>query len=1372
MPHRSSDKTIKVNLFSGLGLTLAVSFLMFALIPMTIISWISYQTSLTILNAETEIALKTVATLKTREIRTYFNGMLNDLRYHADLESSTRLFEELINFYRQSDKSLKNFVGSYRWTLLVDEFASDIIKFRRAYNYYDIFLISKQGDILYTVSKESDLGTNLLTGQLRSSKFAAACRYSLKTGKLAFSDYEKYSHSGGKVFGFLTYPVMNDEGNRIGIMAFQFPIGPINKIMQAENELGQSAETYLVGPDLTLRSNSILAPEKDLIQEKIATIQTKLMKQHLHEKNKINIIKHKANIYPGPHGRLVMGILQYLQIQNVNFAVIAEIEEKEAFANVDGLRRTMLAMAGLTCFLTVFFAMILVRRIIRPLVSLSEGAKNVEHGNFNQLIEINSKNEIGNLADSFNAMIDSLKKNKEENTLQNWFKTGQMELGDNMAGISDLPQLSRRIITFLAKYVKADIGAIYIIDKDKGDRLNLLGSYAFTTRKHIANEIGFGEGLIGQAALEKQRILLTEVPADYCVVQSGLGEMTPRCIVVKPLIYNEKIYGVIELGSIQTFSETALDFLDLVSDNIAVAIQTILVHLRVGDLLNETQIQAMELGVQQEELRQANESLEQQTTSLKESEAKLQAQQEELRQTNNSLLTQSAELEEQTAQLEIQKSEIQNKNIELENTRTALEKKAHDLEIAGKYKSEFLANMSHELRTPLNSILLLSKHLADNRDGNMTEKQRECAATVHTSGNELLSLINEVLDLSKVEAGQMSLEIENTSIKDITKIMERTFRPLAEENSIVFEISIAEELPENIRTDPQRLSQILKNLLANAFKFTNKGIVSLEVCRPAQEVIDLSDNSGITDKSIAFKVKDTGPGISKDKQDIIFQAFKQADGSTSRNYGGTGLGLSISLEFAKLLEGEIKLSSKEGEGSVFTLYINEILEGDQNNSLVDSGDSAEPVKIVRPTATSPESDVFHRIDTNHPIEDDEYISDDRKTVTPESRSILIIEDDPEFAQIIRDVARERNFKALVAESGETGLFMADFYIPNGIIMDMGLPGINGKDVISRLKNNLSTRHIPIHIISASDRTREPMQLGAVGYTTKPVSMETLDSAFRRIEQVLSKEIKEVLLVEDEKITQKIVKNLIESEKVQVTIASTGKETRDLINEKDYDCIILDLGLPDISGIEFLTELKNRDNFHTPVIVHTDENLAPEERAILDHLAESILLKDTKFKEKILDGTTLFLHRIEAHLPEEKRKMIRRIHDREAILENKKILVVDDDMRNVFALINILEGEGLKPIVAKNGLESLAILNSNPDTDLVLMDIMMPEMDGYTAMKEIRKLESKLRHVPIIALTAKAMKGDRGKCIRAGASDYLAKPVDEDKLLSMLRVWLY
>lgn len=962
-------------------------------------------------------------------------------------------------------------------------------------------------------------------------------------------------------------------------------------------------------------------------------------------------------------------------------------------------------------------------------------ANEVARGNFD--IEVTKTTRTGILK-ALILMAQALKSGVELKKENDWLKESTANLNICMRGIQNLPDLSREIVTFLTKCLGGNIGALYLADENK--RFKLTGNYAFSRREQFSSEFKIGEGVAGQAVFEKERILLTRVPDDYIEVSSCLGGAAPKCIVVHPFVRDDEVLGVVEIGTLDTFSEKNLKFLDNVSESIAIEINTIQTHTRVGRLLEKSQAQTEALEAHQKELRQANKSLEKQTKALKKSESDLQSQKEELRQTNESLSKQSAELEEQAAQLEEQKSWLDRKN--------------RDLETSGSYKSEFLANMSHELRTPLNSILLLSEHLANNKETNLTPNQLECAKTVHTSGNELLNLINEVLDLAKVESGKMILEIEKVALSDIAGTMKRNFKPVADHQGVIFNIKIADQLPETITTDSQRVSQIIKNLLSNAFKFTEKGSVTLKICRPEMSVSD-----GLNDK-IAFVVEDTGIGIAIEKHETVFQAFKQADGSTSRNFGGTGLGLSISRKLAHLLGGELTLKNRDGQGSVFTLCLPETLIEK------DLPDTRENHDTVTPDGGKKQGT------QQAPADEIIYLNDDRKLLNRESRSILIIEDDPSVARILRDTAREKGFKTLVAESGETGLHLTDCYAPNGIILDMGLPGMDGKAVLARLKENLATRHIPVHIMSASDKTVEPLHMGAVGYLTKPVSMEAVNRAFGKIEHVLSDKIKKILVVEDNTGTQKMLRDLITDSRVEIMIASTGEQAQALIKENDFDCMILDLELPDMSGIELLTRLRNQEDFKTPVIVHTAKDLTREERTKLDKFAGKIVLKDTKAREKLLDDTCLFLHRVEADLPEEKRAMLKMIHDRQSILEGKKILIVDDDMRNVFALINILEDKGMETIVANNGKESLEKISLNPDISLVLMDIMMPEMDGYQAMIAIRGMESKIKNVPIIALTAKAMKGDRGKCIEAGASDYLSKPVDSEKLLSMLRVWLY
>ncbi len=992
-------------------------------------------------------------------------------------------------------------------------------------------------------------------------------------------------------------------------------------------------------------------------------------------------------------------------------------------------------------------------RMIRNLNEVVAQADAVSRGDYTQKVEPLS--EYDELGIALARMASTLREVAAENERESILKTGQAELNDRLRGEIDKETLLTSILSYLATFLRAQVGAFYLADSD--GTFILEASYAYQKRKALSNKFHLGEGLVCQAAKEKEPIIITEVPDDYIYISSGLGSSPPQSILVFPLMYLDEIKGVIELGSTEILSDKDFAFLELVGESIAIAIASSDSRQRMRELLEKTQIQAKELQSQQDELRQTNDVLENQKESLVASEARLQAQQEELRQTNE-------ELQEQTQQLEEQKKSIEETNLELEITKTLIEEKANDLEQTSKYKSEFLANMSHELRTPLNSILLLSNLMSDNKDANLTPKQKEYSTTIHSSGTELLELINDILDLSKVESGKMEIHLETLRLKDFADRMERTFIPQAQSKHLEMFVNIEEDLPSQIRTDRQRFEQIIKNLMSNALKFTKKGSVSLEVKRP-KGIEDLDIVGLSPDTTIAFTVRDTGEGIAREKQYLVFEAFRQADGTTSRRYGGSGLGLAIAKEFTKLLGGVITLESTPGEGSAFTVYLPEKLSKDLASQTTE--------KVQPATRKSPPEHQSQRdIPSQSLTENEVFIPDDRNKITPQDTTILIIEDDPKFAQTLSDLARERDYKVLVAGDGETGLHFADFYNPNAIILDIGLPGMDGWSVMARLKEQSSTRHIPVHFISAFDNTVEAKKMGAIGFITKPVSMAMLDKAFGKIEHLISGNIKELLIVEDDKVQRKAMLELIGNGDVHTTEAATGTEALKLIRTKAFDCLILDLGLPDMSGVDFLSTMKEDDLItELPVIVYTGKDLTGEEQAIINEYAEKIIIKGAKSAEKLLDETTLFLHRVEENLPEEKRKMIRKIHSRESVFKNKTVLVVDDDMRNVYAVTSVLEERGLNIVAAKDGNDGVEVLKNNPDIDLVLMDIMMPEMNGYEAMRAIRS-EERFRKIPIIALTAKAMKGDRKKCIEAGASDYLAKPVETDKLLSMLRVWLY
>ncbi|MHC4320836.1 MAG: response regulator [Planctomycetota bacterium] len=1033
----------------------------------------------------------------------------------------------------------------------------------------------------------------------------------------------------------------------------------------------------------------------------------------------------------------------------------AQLQEilKEATALSSEKMISVIIYSGLTggsaiaMFILCFF---IARSITKPITTLSTAARSVAEGELDHSIEIKSGGEIGELADSFNDMISNLRLTMEKNDTHNWLKTGQMELNVKMRGEQDIETLGRNIIGYLTEYLNAQIGILYMSDNDS--RLKLIGSYAYVQQKNAPNEFMPGEGLVGQAALGKKHILLTNCPDDSININSGIVEAIPKNILIFPLILNNTVRGVVELGSFHEFHDIHLTFLDQIAEGIAIVLNTVISRSRTEILLEQTQQQSEELQAREEALRQSNEELEENAIALKESESRLQTQQEELRQTNE--------------ELEEQKEYVEKKNKELKNARKIIEERAQDLEQSSKYKSEFLANMSHELRTPLNSILLLSRLLGDNKDGSLSEDQVESVLSINSSGNDLLELINDVLDISKVEAGKMDLQIEDMYLQDFCNNIKRNFQHVAKENGISFNIEIADGLPEHIRTDEQRVEQIVKNFLSNAFKFTSEGSVTLQISRPNElsgKAKDLSESKLDQTKTILFSVIDTGIGIPEEKQKVIFEAFKQADGSTSRKYGGTGLGLSISKEFSRLLNGKIHMTSTHGKGSTFALHLPETFESEAKTI----------EKSSAPSSVETETDISKKSEKqNNRREIEENIKDDRKTISAEDKSILIIEDDPVFLKIIRDLTREHGFKCLVAGDGETGLQFADYYKPSGIILDLNLPGINGWTVMSRLKDNPESRHIPVHFISASDNKFDALKMGAIDYVTKPVSPEVIDQVFKKFTKIISKPVKDLLVVEDNPEQAEVISSIIGSGDVKTTTVSTAMEAYDHILTGKFDCMVLDINLPDMSGIELLNKIrKNEEIFQLPVIVYTGRNLTNEEKKIIDEYAATTITKGAGSHRKLLDETTLFLHRVEADLPETQQKLLRMIHDREAVLSGKKILVVDDDMRNVFSIKKVLEDKGIHIVIGKNGKEGLTCLNNNPDIHLVLMDIMMPEMDGYTAIGEIRK-QDRFKNLPIIALTAKAMKGDRSKCIEAGANDYLAKPFDIDRLFSMLRVWLY
>jgi HAMP domain-containing protein/CheY-like chemotaxis protein len=997
--------------------------------------------------------------------------------------------------------------------------------------------------------------------------------------------------------------------------------------------------------------------------------------------------------------------------------------------------------------------------------AIAEVATAVTTGDLSRSITVEAAGEVASLKDNINEMIRNLRDTTRINTEQDWLKTNVARFTRLLQGQRDLLTVARLILSELAPLVSEQHGVFYINDSLNGDAtLKLMASYGYQERKQLSNRFQPGEGLVGQCVLEKQRILLTEVPDDYVKISSGLGEARPRNIVVLPVLFEGDVLAVIELGSFNRFSETHLMFLDQLTESIGIVLNTLAANMRTEELLKQSQSLTQELQNQQQELQQTNRRLEQQAQSLQASEERLKEQQEELQQTNE-------ELEEKARLLSEQNSEVELKNHQIELARQELEEKAEQLTLTSKYKSEFLANMSHELRTPLNSMLILSRLLSENAEGSLTLKQVEYASTIYSSGNDLLALINEILDLAKIESGTMEAQVGDVPFAVLQEYVERSFREVAQEKGLDFTVELDPNLPGAIYTDSQRLQQVLRNLLANAFKFTEQGQVSLRVQVATDGWRRDHPSLARAETVIAFDVSDTGIGIPSQRHKLIFEAFQQADGTTSRKYGGTGLGLSISREIANLLGGEIHLASSPGEGSTFTLYLPQIYVpaasvGAPSSRLLAPGSASAVHPLPQPGVGSWELGAAGEAALLQ-----FEVSDDRESIQPGDQVFLVVEDDASFARILLERAREQGFKGIVTLKGEAVLPLARKFRPDAISLDIRLPDVDGWTVLDRLKHDPETRHIPVHIISVLEDRQRGLKQGALAYLHKPVTHEALDEALADIRRFVERKVKRLLVVEDDDVQRNSVVELISDTDVQTHAVGTGAEALEALRAEPFDCMVLDLVLPDMTGFELIEQIRNEEGLALPIIIYTAKELTRKEEIELQRLADTIIVKDVKSPERLLDETTLFLHRVHADLPAPKRQMLEQVRRTDPVLSGKTVLIVDDDIRNIFALTSLLERHQMRVAYAENGRDGLEILANTPGIDIILMDIMMPEMDGYEAIQTIRE-RAMFRSLPIIALTAKAMKGDRENCLDAGASDYIAKPVDPEQLLSLLRVWLY
>ncbi|XCN74073.1 MAG: response regulator [Candidatus Electrothrix aestuarii] len=1344
----------------GLGRTLFLTFLLLALGPLSVVSFISFQNATESLQHETTEALRAAMEYKLELIKKYFNEVDIGINLQAELSANVSMMKSLNAAFKKNNISLPDFITTTDWEIINAESGNALRAYQLAHAYQDIYLVDMDGNVLYTAS-EQHVGDNIFAEGYELRNLLAAYRTTLETGRSALSDYGPHGHEQKKISHFVARALEDDDtGAEIGVLLFELPYTQLDSYMQSHFGLGESGETYLVGADSLLRSTLRSLDNSTLLQTRIETV---LLRRWLEEHEKWHRLLDQApgsgfpgprtikkSIYPNYQGVPVVGMyssLDFLKKWGLHWVLVAEVNEKEAFFSASSLKYIVISLVVTTGVFVLLLSWMITTRLVSPLRQLTLWSEQVADGDLSLLEIAAPSNEIGQLNKSFRKTVMSLQQTAEENNRYDWLQTGQLELDDQLRGDQSLSELSKRIINYLAAYLEAQIGALYIYDKDV---LHLQASYACNFGEGLAEQIFPGEGIVGQAALEKKTIFISQVPENYIQVSSALGGRKPDHIVVFPFIYNDKVKAVLELGTFGQLAELQVSFLENVGEKLAIAINGAQARTQLQDALVITTQQTDVLQSQQDELKAANEELEEQAQRLRASEEELQANQDQLMATNE-------QLEEKNRSLNRQKEKIELANEELKLSRIEIEQKAEEVAKASKYKSEFLANMSHELRTPLNSLLLLAQTLEENRKGNLTADDIESVRIIRKSGKDLLYLINDILDLSKIESGQMILMQDDIVLADLLTELQSTFLHLAEEKGLNLQFNLAKDVPGTIRSDGKRVDQILKNLLSNALKFTEQGTVSVAVSLCS---VPLGHP-----ETISIAVQDSGIGIPLEKQKIIFEAFQQADGSTARKYGGTGLGLSISRELASLLGGEICMESNEGVGTTFTLYL-------PTNMVLMPEQSVPGKRCACPEMqTLSQAPKLAEQSEKVPGGQETKISDDRDNIQEKDRVVLLIEDDARFAALLVRQCREKGLKCLATPNGEEGLMLAERYLPIAIILDLQLPDLSGWEVLESLKNRVETRHIPVHIISAAEVGERALRnKGAVDALQKPVCQEQLELALLNIQKNSQQHIRKLLVADPDAEQRKAVIALIGNHDVQSEEAASGLEISASLKTHRYDCLVMGLDFSDLPVLALLHQLKKDKVFLPPIIIYTDRRLSREENAEIRQYASSVIIKGAMSEERLLDEASLFLHRMVSALPETKQRMIRNLHEDDAIFQGKRILLVDDDMRNIFALAKVLRDRGMETVKAEDGSRALEMLEQE-EFDLVLMDIMMPVMDGYETIKRIRA-QSQYVDLPIIALTAKAMQDDRSRCLAVGANDYLAKPVDTGRLLALLRLWLY
>ncbi len=1380
----------------GLATTLFIWFMILALGPLVAIGLVEYREGKRSIIDDRYQQLSSINVLLSQQLNDFFDSIVTNL--FVRVWTAQELLDELVVSYDKQSVSNKLFIGSPDYKKIVDKHSAEFTDFIQLYAYSDVMIGDARGNILYTATKQDDLGENLFDGSLARTYLAKSVKEGLLDHKPRYTPLEYYPLGEGQLVSFFIMPLINEREVVTGFIAVKIFASHIQELFSRQSDnLGKDVNSYLVGvdghiafgtaysPDLKLKlenNHPLLTlwlshfdsktgryqEDSDHLKDHDTHSDDKEMGSHDHHdhdhehdtttdnlKDQTNLIKSDAHIrsYQNLKNENVLGIYFPVNVGGTPMALISEVSHQEAFTSIYEFRNRLLWVSSVIFVIVFILAIFITRSIVKPILRITSWVKRVASGDYVQGTILSGNTEISELSRSFTDMTEKLRTISNENEERSWMQDGLAGLNDSLRGDLSMEDLCRNVVTFLCRYLGFQTGAMYVLLEDQA--LHLMGTYAWRMRKQHANKFLLGDGLVGQAALEKQSIEIVDIPPDYLVIESGLGRAKPCSILIVPLVYENELKGVLEFALVRSVTDEQKRFLEHSIENTAIAINSAQYRSRVSQLLDKTTKQSEAMKEQQEELKAVNEELEKRAAILEESEEELKAQSEELKKSN-------AELEEKGEQLLQQKEQIEQKNRDIELSKKAIEDKAKELEQSSKYKSEFLANMSHELRTPLNSLLLLSQMLADNDEGNLTEDQVESAQVIFNGGNELLELINDILDLSKVEAGKMTINLEDVDLQELGSGISTLFKPLAENKGLDFAVTIKPGTSKMILSDSQRLMQIVKNFLSNAFKFTESGGVYVDIFPVSRQ------GRYAEDSFVCFAVRDTGIGIPADKQDAIFDAFRQADGSTSRKYGGTGLGLAISRELSAMLGGFIELSSKEGEGTTFSVFLpdNPVVSISQDKVYADRHhsdivDGEIPTNSGNSETTSSAVSSEQSAAASGSLEIPE--------VNPDQASLLLIEDDPNFTETLGRIAEKHNFQYFHIDTGRGGLKLASAIQPDAIILDLGLPDMDGQEVLAQLKSDESTRDIPVHIISGRDPGLINNE-GAVGYLLKPVSMADLDRVFVTLEDAIQSDITRVLVLDSDEQARQHIGEILTKKGIEIGQSANAQDAELKLREKYWQCLVMDCELADSSGVEFLEKIQKVLGEKMPfVIIHTARNLSEEEHTELQKYTNTMVMKGDMASNRVLDEVSLFLHSVErpAEVKEASNETVLSV---EKNLEGHKILLVDDDLRNTFALSEALQGMGMEVIMADNGKVALDKLDDEGDIELVLMDIMMPIMDGYETTREIRK-NNAYKSLPVIALTAKAMADDRAKCIDAGANDYMTKPVDMDKLVAMLKVWL-